>query len=257
MIRAHPFVHLFLSYAMIALSIAFVPPNPIIRLGAFGGVVACAISGILYMDRSSASRITLEYCALCQCGVILYSNYFLLFMKATPPLGSSIAKRLIWAVDLVLNPRGIGTSWQIKNLPAFSKKNRNYVPSRPRFIIQRVATGLIFYALIEAFYLAQAKIYVPSLQDGDYSEHKERIIRRIGEASMHELLVRAWLPLPALFTVWCRHQYLHSLVSVIAVALGDEPRRWPPLYGDVREAHSLRKFWGFVLIPFLLLFHIC
>jgi len=171
-------------------------------------------------------------------------------MKATPPSGSRSIKRLIWAVDLVLNPRGIGTSWQIRNLPAFSKMDPHYVPSRRSFIIQRIATGLILYATLRVYPLIEAKIYVANLRDGDYSEYKESIIRRIGEVSMHELFVRAWLPLPFFFTAWCRHQYFHSLVSVPAVALGDEPRRWPPLYGDVRDAYSLRQFWGYVSILF-------
>src|SRR5436190_11331320 len=208
MMRADPFFHLFLSYAVVTGSIAFVPPNPIIRLSAFGGVLACAMTGILCMDRSRACMSSLEFCAHCQCGVVLYANYFLNLAKATPPPGSSSAKRLTWAVGLVSNPRGIGTSWQIRNLPTFSKKDPNYVPSRHRFIIQRMATGLSFYAMIKVYKLAEMKIYIANLQDGDYSEYKESIIRRTGEVSMHELFIRAWLPLTALFTVWCQHQYL-------------------------------------------------
>jgi hypothetical protein len=230
---------------MIAGSIAFVPPTSMIRLFAFGGVLACVIIGIIYMDRGGSNQI-IYFCAACQCGVALYSNYFLLLIKATPPPGSSIVKRLIWAVDLVSNPRGIGTSWQIRNLPAFSKQDPNYVPSRRRFILQRLAAGLMFYAVVKLYYLLEKKFYIANLRDGDYSEEKESIIRRIGEASLHELFVRSWLPFSFFFTAWCRHQYLHSFVSASAVALGDEPRRWPPLYGDIRDAYSIRQFWGYV-----------
>ena len=249
MVRGHPLIYLFLSYAVIAGSIAFVPPTSMIRLFAFGGVLTCVIIGMVYMDRGASTQ-TLYSCGAVQCGVAIYSNYFLLLIKATPPPGSSSVKRLMWAIDLVFNPRGIGTSWQIRNLPTFSRKDPNYVPSRRRFILQRIATGLIFYGMSKLYYLIEMKIYVASLREGDYGEDKESIIRRMGEASMHELFIRAWLPLSFFFTAWCRHQYLHSLVSASAVAVGDEPRRWPPLYGDIRDAYSLRQFWGYDSILF-------
>lgn len=254
MIRADPFIHLLLSYAAVTISIAFMPPTPMIRLGAFGGVLACVITGILYMDRSTSSRLALKSCAFCQCGVVLYANYFLLLMKATPPPGSSSIDRLKWTVDLVSNPRGIGTPWQARNLPAFSRKDPHYVPSRRRFIIQRIATGLTFYAMLKTFNLAQEKIYFANLQSGDYSEYKESIVRRIGEVSPHELFIRAWLPLSSFFALWCRYQYWHSSVSVIFVILGDEPRRWPPLYGSLRDAYSLRQFWRYGSVLFYFLF---
>ena len=246
MILTNPFVQLFLSYSVTAVSIAFVPPIPMMRLSAFGVVLVVAVFGLLYKDRTQASVVWLDFCAVCTCGVILYANYFLVLMKATPPPRSSWTSRLLWAVDLVLNPRGIGTTWQVRNLPPFSKRDPKYVPSRCIFIIQRIATGLQFYVMMKAFTVVDAEIYNASLQDGDYNEYKESIIRRIGDVSMRELFIRAWLPLQNVFGVWSRNQYLHCLVSVIAVTFGDKPRRWPPLYGNIRDAYSLRRFWGYV-----------
>lgn len=249
MVQGHPFLYLLLSYAVTAGSIAFVPPTSVIRPFAVGGVLACVITGIVYMDRGASVQI-IYFCAACQVGVALYSNYLLLLMKATPPPGSSNVERLMWAIDLVFNPRGIGTSWQIRNLPTFSRHDPNYVPSRRRFILQRMATGLTLYAMTKVYNQIEEKVYFANLRSGDYSEEKESIIRRFGEVSIHELFVRAWLPLSFFFSSWCRHQYLHSLVSASAVALGHEPRSWPPLYGNVRDAYSLRQFWGYVSILF-------
>jgi hypothetical protein len=242
----HPLVQLFICYAVTAVSIAFVPPIPTIRLGAFGGVLACAMYGLLYIDRSREYSIWVEFCAECTCGVVLYANYFLLLMKVTPPQGYSRLKRLSWAIDLLSNPRGIGTTWQIKNLPPFCRKNPTYVPSRRSFIIQRIVGCVFFYAITKTFGIVNEKIYIANLQDGDYSEYKESILRRITDVSMRELFIRAWLPLDTLCTIWWQHQYLHCLVSAIAVILGDEPRRWPPLYGSIKDVYSLRQFWGYV-----------
>jgi len=215
------------------------------RSSAFCGVVAYAIYGLLHKDRSQASEAWLEFYAECTCGVMFYASYFLVLMRATPPLGSSAVKRLIWAIDMVANPRGVGTTWQIKNLPPFSRKDPTYVPSRYNFIVQRTISFFLIYTMLKMFKVAHAEIYLASLREGDYNEYKESIIRRIRDVSMHELYIRAWLPFNMFFRTWCIHECFHRLVSVFAVILGDDPRRWPPLDGDIREAYSLRRFWGY------------
>jgi hypothetical protein len=242
----NPFVQLFLSYAVAIVSVAFLPPTPMIRLSAFYGVLAYTVLGVCYTDRSQATPVWLEFCAECTFGIVLYSHHFIFLAKAAPPPGSSTTRRLTWAVSLAANPRGIGTTWQIRNLPSFSRKDPSYVPLRRSFIIQRIATCLFFYVMMKSFRVVDEEIFIASLRDGDYSEYKESVIRRIGDVSMRELFIRAWLPFHSFINVWCQHQCLHCLLSVSAVVLGDEPHRWPPLYGYIREAYSLRRFWGYV-----------
>ena len=53
------------------------PPTTMIRLFAFGGVLACVIMGIVYMDRGSSAQILFTSAAI-QYGVALYSSYFLI-----------------------------------------------------------------------------------------------------------------------------------------------------------------------------------
>jgi hypothetical protein len=166
-----------------------------------------------------------------------------------PPPGLGRIKKLIWAAENVsFNPRGIGMPWQIRNIPPFDRKNPNYVPTRFVFIFQRILIAFLFYAMLEAFGVVNTEIYLPTLQDDDYSQEKESIVRRMGDVSMRELLIRAWLPMDHFFGSVCVFTYQHSLVSAIAVAFGDKPQRWPPLLGDIREAYSLRRFWRYVLL---------
>lgn len=47
--------------------------------------------------------------------------------------------------------------------------------------------------MTKAFKVAD-DIYYANLQDGDYSEHKKSIIWKIGDVSMREILIWAWLP---------------------------------------------------------------
>ncbi|KAK8044993.1 hypothetical protein PG993_005017 [Apiospora rasikravindrae] len=39
---------------------------------------------------------------------------------------------------------------------------------------------------------------------------------------------------------------VHDLAALLCVSLlrWDQPRDWPPLFGDITEAYSLRRFWG-------------
>ncbi|KAI9767481.1 MAG: hypothetical protein M1840_005710, partial [Geoglossum simile] len=163
---------------------------------------------------------------------------------ATPPSGSNAAGRLKWAYELLLNPRGIGSSSRNKKIPPFSRRDPNYVPSRYGFIARRLAAAVITFTIYKTFTVSKG-VYFFALRDGDYEEEKEAIVRRLatGGVSMREFYIRAWLTVDFLLTGHCILRTLHSAASAFAVALGDEPRRWPPLLGDIREAYSLRRFW--------------
>lgn len=241
-----PSLHLFLSYALLSIGIAYVPPKPIFRLNAVVGILAYTVFGLLHLDRSRGSGMWKAFCAQTTFVIVLWANYVLFIIKAMPPPGLGFIKKLMWAVEnIAFNPRGIGMPWQIRNIPPFNRKDPNYVPMRLAFIFQRVITGILFFAILKAFGVIHTEIYLARLRDGDYDEEKESIIRRMRDVSMRELLIRAWLPIDYLVGSVCILKYQHSLVSAIAVALGDKPERWPPLLGDIRDAYSLRRFWGY------------
>jgi len=192
----NPFVHLFFSYAALAVCrfCAFVPPVPAMRLGAFGAVFSYAILGLLRLDRCRVQQVWLDLFVEWVIGVLLYANYFLVLMSATPPSASTLLGRFSWAVDLVANPRGVGTVWQIKNLPSISR-DPSYVPSRYNSIIRRVAKCLIFYTMLKGFEEVDKLVFWSNLQEGDFDVVNQSIIRRVGDVSVHELFIRLWLPL--------------------------------------------------------------
>jgi hypothetical protein len=53
---------------------------------------------------------------------------------------------------------------------------------------------------------------------------------------MRGLYITALLAADFLLAGHCILRTLHIMVSAIAVAPDDEPQRWPPLLGDIREA---------------------
>ena len=119
------------------------------------------------------------------------------------------------------------------------------MPSRLAFVVQRFAMALLAYGIYRMF-VAAREIYDNSLQDGDYNEEKEQIIRRLGtgEISMRKVWIRAWMAVDFLVTAHCIYEMAHGVALALAVVFGGQPRQWPPLLGDVTEVISLRQFWG-------------
>ena len=83
--------------------------------------------------------------------------------------------------------------------------------------------------------------------EGDYNEEKESILRRLADVKLREIVVRLIMPFQYFIPSYCEMVGSNALVSIIALLLGSEPRSWPPLFGDVRDAWSIRQFWGYVI----------
>ncbi|KAH7408179.1 membrane bound O-acyl transferase family-domain-containing protein [Phaeosphaeria sp. MPI-PUGE-AT-0046c] len=78
-----------------------------------------------------------------------------------------------------------------------------------------------------------------------FSEQRIRFFSRLGEVSREELAVRV----TGSFVYWCNiYAVLHGLFSfaaVLSVGLGlSKIENWKPLFGSLRDATSLRGFWG-------------
>ena len=41
---------------------------------------------------------------------------------------------------------------------------------------------------------------------------------------------------------------IHSLLAVVHIGFRlQDPSLWPPIFGELSEAYSIRRFWGYVL----------
>lgn len=176
-------------------------------------------------------------------GVLLYSNYYLCIIKESQPPQMTKYNQLRWVIGLVFNPRGIGKPWQISNIPPFSRTNKSFCPSRRTFIGKRVLLFLVFSVMLEVYDAIHLQL---NLKQDDFTDEKIRFFSRLKDVTQREMIVRLWLPFATYLPMYLEYSSLHCIVSVIAVAFGDDPLQWPPLYGDLRDAYSLRRFWGYV-----------
>lgn len=150
------------------------------------------------------------------------------------------------ALNLVLSKRKIGTPLQIRNksIPSFSRKDPAWVPSRTQFLLFRTARVVLNYLLIEIITGRQAS--------DDISEKiapgQERLLWRIAHGKMTAVEASEVVALTVVFglMVYLTQLLVYDLFSVVAVGLGiDGPAAWPPRFGSVGDAWSLRMFWGY------------
>jgi hypothetical protein len=78
---------------------------------------------------------------------------------------------------------------------------------------------------------------------------KERLLHRIaaGDLSLADGLEVAGTVLGYSFAAYFAESMMYDFFSVLAVGLGiSQVADWPPLFGSIFEAYSVRRFWASV-----------
>lgn len=144
------------------------------------------------------------------------------------------------------NPRLLGTSREGRRIPKMFRGSS----SRTVFAAMRVGKLAIYWILTSYV----QPIFLPgpfeSLEAADFDQTRQTYLRRIildhRSITARETLLRAVM---AFFWAWGSYILIdvsHTTLSIIFVLIfrTDRPDEWPPIFGDIREAHSLRGFWG-------------
>lgn len=165
------------------------------------------------------------------------------WMKASTSQ-STFSDRIRQSFRLVLSPRGIGTKLQIANIPRFSDFG-NMLPTRRQFLWSRSRDFVWRYLLLDAL-SAVAVFYQHSGRGKDYLSFigPDVHVLHFG-MGLKELCVRTVLQI--LFTLWTKFtlSFLYDSVSLVAVGFSlSAPEDWPPLFGSISEAWTMRRFWG-------------
>ena len=154
---------------------------------------------------------------------------------------STLADRLYFGFSSALNARMIGTPWQVKGVPPFLTKDNTFVPTRSQFLLRtclRLLTAYLVLDLLTAWGDLDKNpvIYSPDLIP---------LFRRVGEVTVEQLVIRLITTIALWTSIYCIMTILYSVVSLIAV-LSDasEARSWPPVYGSLSNAYTIRRFWG-------------
>ncbi|KAI9785891.1 MAG: hypothetical protein M1839_008157 [Geoglossum umbratile] len=141
-------------------------------------------------------------------------------------VGWSVEKWL-WSAGIWLAPRGVGWSWEVKNLAP--KKPAGY-PSW-KFLLTHLLRALTFYILVD---ICQIYIHtLPQARDPPALLSAEPALGQVALAWLFWAEAYVFLNLALSFTV------------VLATLSGIwEPRDFPDAFGRLRDAWSVRQFWG-------------
>ena len=147
--------------------------------------------------------------------------------------------RVRFGYFVAVTTRNVGTSFEIRGIPRFSEENDSYVPSKTTFLAQK-ATLLCFCILIVDLITVLAQ---PE-QNAVKFDRSRISWTDPANFSTEALVVRTSSVLGFGISLYCIIQVLMGSLAFCAVALDiSEPKQWPPGFGSVSEAYTLRRFW--------------
>jgi hypothetical protein len=149
--------------------------------------------------------------------------------------------RLCFGLSTTCSLRGIGSLREAKNVPHFSGTDTSYVPSRANFLLQGIGISLFAYLFLDCASLAAH----PELNSVNFAPKKIVVLRRLGDIDREEMIVRSTTIIAVWLSLFIYLQLVYGVMKVPAVVLGiSDVAAWPPLFGSVIEAFTLRQFWG-------------
>lgn len=235
------------------------------------GLIACAV---LSFRQISDASFGVWGCEIFAMFIIIYISHIscvLCLEKYVLPKKPGVTFDWVGGYKMLFNARWLGTNRQAPDIKVPvkreitsdteseqrqeeyakdpSKKFRTMFRS-PRAVFLRnrglsfVGT-LIVERMYSTTYLVLAPKYGAQMEVMDFLPTKETYFRRLGEVTLRETVIRVWIVTFFLFYSLCLYNTIHDALAIIFVGTKfDNPEDWPSLFGDIRDATSIRNFWG-------------
>jgi hypothetical protein len=158
-------------------------------------------------------------------------------MKASnAPCGemSALTQRLKFGVKLATTFRFTGTPFQVQNVAAVSTTDYR------TFIWRKLSIIALCYFALDA---------INSSADLEISRRylttdKVPVLTRVSTISAEELTIRIFAVSAAGISLNCVQGGIYNVFALFSVACGfSKPGDWPPFYGSLGSAYTLRRFW--------------
>ena len=229
-----PFV---LSHAILFYGLCYTKPQSLQRPLLAGLIITfCVISARSSIAQAVPGLVGGEY----SIGFAFHSSQYLLLARLTPPFPASASPsgRRAWSFSQIFTAR-----WGVAYIPSWDRKRSGYVPSRKRFLQSRLwdVTWTAACIYLHHYY----PLYV---ELDDFTGVPNGFLRRMHDVSAREAVVRLYITLGGLLEVYCALRGLYSVASLVGVVLFDDaPVCWPPLFGSLKDAYSLRRYYSYAL----------
>ncbi|KAI9805732.1 MAG: hypothetical protein M1833_005225 [Piccolia ochrophora] len=266
LLAAHPVVVVTIELATIAFVVGFTSSTSIIRLAALPIICTCvwlAVSDSLYcLQRTQWAAIV---------GINSFS-YMLQYIEAAlltkwsfetrgpspvSPRGKKTVsevnggfrkardgtfwERLRFGINATVSHRYPDTPYEVKNVPHFSTRDPSFVPSKTAFLCKSATTVLVCYLIVD---LASLGLQ-PERHAVLFSPEAIPLFKHGGRISTEDLLIRVVSTFGFWSILYFMLQALQNALAFIAVASGmNEVRSWRPAFGSLKDAYTVRNFWG-------------
>ena len=192
--------------------------------------------------------------------IIIYASHIscvLCYEKHVLPQRPGLAFDWVGGYKMLFNARWLGTNRQAPYIKVAIKRKTEddlkpqgvgFHSPRAVFLLNRIlslAGMLITETAYTYVFLEVAPQYGLQMNITDFLPTKQSYFRRLGEVTLRETAIRAWLVPVFIFQSVSTYLTIHDILAFIFVATGfDDPEDWPPLFGDIRDATSIQSFWG-------------
>ncbi|XXH04101.1 hypothetical protein Hte_010512 [Hypoxylon texense] len=150
-------------------------------------------------------------------------------------------QRLRFGLNISTQGRFPATRWPVKNIPPFSRSKPDYVPGKGRFQIQTALKIVIGFTLLALLGFA------PNSGDNStvFSSEKVALLTRLDSVSREDMVTRTGSVLGYWTVQYIIHVTIHGLFAVVTIISGvSEVKAWPPVFGSIQDAYSIRRYWG-------------
>ncbi|KAI6785817.1 uncharacterized protein J7T54_006156 [Emericellopsis cladophorae] len=216
------------------------------RLGACGLLVALAWTSLTEVSKLNDNHDLLYGLATTLLMVLFHACDYLVVLRAssrdhvarqqgTQP--TFLRQYVLTPVSMLCNWRRIGTQWQIDRIPPFSPRSPAKTPPRAYLIAQRVACMCLCWAAIdlcEVTVLQYSEMMTPGV-----------VLARVDRLTMPELLFRAEFVVRYFICAVTGVYMGYAGVTLVGLVLGlNSPQDCPPMFGSLRDASTVRGYWG-------------
>lgn len=151
----------------------------------------------------------------------------------------SVSARFWFTAQALFSPRGVGRPSQVKNVPAFSLKDPNYVPARARFLLRTFILS-VFLFIVQDIAYAQ-----PPPPKHLTAADKQPLFGNMKSYSLEDFIFRFASTVGFWISTAATLNLIHIASAFMMVAVGvSKPGDWPPQFTSPDEAYSVRSFWG-------------
>jgi len=259
---SHPWKLMLTTFALPILALVYTRPDSVLRLAvlpcvALGTVCYHVASAIIMPNRAVAGALDGPFMLLFLISVdalLLQRLYFAKDGKERAERAHSrknvnsrsagldapsLWNATVWAFHVIFSYRAVGSLREAKNIPTFSYKDRTYVPSRSRLLLRRG------FAIVVGFLFVDFVSHQPPPRSELFSAHNASLFPAMSDLTVEAIVVRIFSTAFFWSTLYITISLIYNTVSFIGLATFlTSPADWPPYFGSMKDAYTLRRFWA-------------